>query len=94
MDLHYYVGLPDFEARAELFRQHLNDRPCTRLDLNHLANCSAGYTPADIALIVTQSARLALIQKSLIGLAHILKAMEEHPKAEQEVRRPPIGFKN
>lgn len=94
MDLRYYVGLPDFEARAELFRQHLNGRPCARLDFNHLANCSAGYTPADIALIVTQSARLALIQKLPIGLSHILKAMEEHPKTEQEAKRPTIGFKN
>lgn len=94
MDLHYYIGPPDFAARAELFRQHLNGRPCARLDYNYLANHSAGYTPADIALIVTQSARLALIQQIPIELDHLLKAMEEHPRTEQEVRRPPIGFRN
>jgi ATP-dependent 26S proteasome regulatory subunit len=94
MDLHYYVGLPDFAARAELFRQHLNGRPCAQLDYNHLADCSAGYTPADIALIVTQSARRALIRRIPIGLPHILKAMEEHPRREQEVKRPPIGFRS
>jgi transitional endoplasmic reticulum ATPase len=93
MDLHYYIGLPDFAARAELFRQHLSGRPCDRLDYNYLADCSAGYTPADIALIATQSARLALMQQIPIGLPHILKAMEEHPRTEQQVKRPPIGFR-
>jgi ATPase family associated with various cellular activities (AAA) len=94
MDLHYYIGLPDFAARAELFKQHLFGRPCARLDWSQLAQCSAGYSPADIALIATQAARHALIERVPIGLPQLLKAMEEHPRQEQEVPRPRIGFRN
>ena len=92
MDMHYYVGLPDFSARAELFKQHLSSRPCARLDFNHLAQVSDGYSPADIALIATQAARLALLQRGPIGLQHLSKAMEEHPPRPQVERRVPIGF--
>ena len=94
MDQHYYVGLPDFAARAELFKQYLQGRPCARLDWNQLATCSDGYSAADIALLTTQAARLALLERVSIGLQHLQKAMEEHPPQKQEIRRPPIGFTN
>ena len=94
MDQHYYVGLPDFAARAELFKQHLQGRPCARLDWNQLAKCSDGYSAADIALLTTQAARFALLERASIGLQHLQKAMEEHPPQKQEIRRPPIGFTN
>lgn len=93
MDLHYYIGLPDFAARNDLFRQHLKRRPCAQLDWNQLAHGSAGYSPADIALIATQAARLALMQHVPIELSHLLMAMEEHPRQEQEAKRPQIGFR-
>ena len=93
MDLHYYIGLPDFAARSDLFKQHLKGRPCAQLDWNQLAHSSAGYSPADIALIATQAARFALIQRVHIDLPHILRAMEEHPRQEQEAKRPQIGFR-
>jgi SpoVK/Ycf46/Vps4 family AAA+-type ATPase len=94
MDLHYYIGLPDFAARAELFRQHLAKRSaCGPLDWSALAQCSADYSPADIALLANQAARHALIEHVVIGLPHVLKAMEEHPRQEQEAQRPPIGFR-
>lgn len=94
MDQHYYVGLPDFAARAELFKQHLQGRPCARLDWNQLAKCSEGYSAADVALLTTQAARFALLERVPIGLQHLQKAMEEHPPQKQEIRRPPIGFTN
>lgn len=92
MDQHYYVGLPDFAARAELFRQYLQSRPCARLDWNQLAKSSEGYSAADVALLSTQAARLALAQHVPIGFPHLQRAMEEHPPRPQEIRRPPIGF--
>ena len=94
MDQHYYVGLPDFAARAELFKQHLQGRPCARLDWNQLAKCSDGYSAADVALLTTQAARFALLERVPIGPQHLQKAMEEHPPQKQEIRRPPIGFTN
>ena len=92
MDLHYYIGLPDFAARSELFKHHLRGRPCAKLDWSQLAQRSAGYSPADIALISTQAARLALMQHVPIDLPHLLKAMEEHPQQDKDAMRPRIGF--
>lgn len=92
MDQHYYVGLPDFAARAELFKQHLKGRPCDRLDSSHLAQVSDGYSAADIALIVTQAARYALIERVSIGLAHLERAIEDQPRPREEQSRRPIGF--
>jgi len=92
MDLHYFVGLPDFAARSELFRQHLKNRPCDRLDWAALAKCSTGYTPADIALLATQAAKLAFAERTPISLSHLQAAMKEHPPRVQ-TDRPPIGFR-
>jgi SpoVK/Ycf46/Vps4 family AAA+-type ATPase len=96
MDQHYFVGLPDFAARAELFRHYLDlaGRPCSRLDWNQLATFSKGYSAADVAHLATQSARLALSQHVPIGIEQLQKAMEEYPPKQQETRRPPIGFTN
>ena len=93
MDLHYFVGLPDFAARAELFRHYLKDRPCARLDWRALAECSMGYTPADIALLATQAAKLASAQGSRISMSHIQTAMQNHPPRVQP-ERPMIGFRS
>ena len=93
MELHYFVGLPDFAARAELFRQHLKGRPCDRLDWKALAKCSMGYTPADIALLATQAAKLAFAQRTPISLSHLQTAMQNHPRRAQPERLT-IGFRN
>jgi transitional endoplasmic reticulum ATPase len=60
MDQHYHVGLPDFAARAELFRQYLQSRPCARLEWNQLAQSSDGYSAADIR-VTDNSGRAARI---------------------------------
>lgn len=91
MDLHYFVGLPDFAARSELFKQHLQKRPCDGLDWKSLAKCSVGYTPADIALLATQAAKLAFAQRTAISLLHLQAAMKEHPPRVQPDRTT-IGF--
>lgn len=92
LDQHYYVGLPDFAARAELFRHHLNARPCDSMDWNLLARVSEGYSAADIELLATQAARLALIEHRNINTAHLRQAIEERPPKQIEPSRSPIGF--
>ncbi|MGH9568898.1 MAG: AAA family ATPase, partial [Candidatus Angelobacter sp.] len=44
LDQHYYVGLPDFAARSELFKHHLEARPCESLDWEQLAKSGDGYS--------------------------------------------------
>lgn len=93
LDQHYYVGLPDFAARSELFRHHLEARPCESLDWEQLAKSGDGYSAAEIAHICTQAARLALIEQRKIGPKHLRQAIQERPPREpEEPQRPGIGF--
>ena len=49
-DRHIRIDLPDAEARAEIFRAELDDRPATSdLDVDELVRRTEGMTPAAIA---------------------------------------------
>lgn len=51
-----YVPMPDKDARREMFRLHLNGRPCEDLDMERLAEMTDGYIASDIAYIVNDAA--------------------------------------
>lgn len=51
-----YVPMPDREARREMFRLHLNGRPCADIDAERLAELTDGYIASDIAYIVNDAA--------------------------------------
>lgn len=56
-DIHIEIGNPDFEARKEIFRIHLLNRPIeASLDYDYLAGLTEGLTGADIKYICDQSA--------------------------------------
>lgn len=57
-----YVGLPDYEARIEIFKIYTkNDiNQLTELDYIELANLTDGYTGAEIASICRESSLIAL----------------------------------
>ncbi|MBO5815483.1 MAG: AAA family ATPase [Bacteroidales bacterium] len=60
MDHFIYIPMPDTEARKELFRIHLADRPQTEdIDLEALAGLTEGYVASDIELIVNKTALAA-----------------------------------
>lgn len=70
LDKKYYIGAPDFVARRGLFELYLKSRPYDfGLDYEKLARITEGYVSADIELIVVDSARIALRQKSKITMA-------------------------
>ena len=58
-----FIGLPDVEARAELFRICLEERPVIPVDFVHLARASEGYTCAEITNLCNEAARIALESK-------------------------------
>ncbi len=60
MDKKVFVGLPDVEARAELFRICLEERPVASVEMVDLARASEGYTCAEIAHLCDEAARIAL----------------------------------
>ena len=98
LDQHFLVGLPDFAARAELFKEHLKARPCAALNWNNLAAESDGYTAADIAFISEQAAKIAFEERTRtqkdtpIALRHLQAAMREHPPQTREEQHTRIGF--
>lgn len=63
-----YVPLPDFEARKELFKLYLNNRPLMEdIDFEKLANDTEGYIASDIAYIVNDSAMTAAFARTRIS---------------------------
>jgi len=53
---HIFVSVPDLEARIELFRIHLKDRPVDSIDYDVLGKVTDGFTSADIKQICEQAA--------------------------------------
>lgn len=51
-----YVPMPDKEARQEMFKLHLNGRPCSNINAARLAELTDGYIASDIAYIVNDAA--------------------------------------
>lgn len=51
-----YVPMPDKDARKEMFKLHLKDRPCSEIDAERLAELTDGYIASDIAYIVNDAA--------------------------------------
>ncbi len=61
LDRKYYIGVPDREARAALFKLYLEKRPYDfGLDYMKLADLTQNYVSADIQLIVNDASRKAL----------------------------------
>ena len=58
IDQKFYISLPDDEARTELFRLELRNRPCdVDIDIDALSHATKGYTCSDISFIVKEAAR-------------------------------------
>ncbi len=58
IDQSIYVPMPDLEARKELFRLELANRPCEEdIDFERLANVTEHYTCSDISYIVDEVSR-------------------------------------
>ena len=72
-----YVPPPDCKARVALFNLFLKDRPISKdIDYAILANATENYIVSDIKAIVNDAARLALKEKTNIGVSHLQKAIE------------------
>lgn len=76
LDKKYYVGAPDKEARAALFRLYLSKRPYDfGLDYDKLAELTEYYVSADIQLIVNEASRNALHRHSRITMELLTEAI-------------------
>lgn len=76
LDKKYYIGVPDKEARAALFKLYLEKRPYDfGLDYQELALLTENYVSADILLIVNDASRNALRQHSRITMQLLKSAI-------------------
>ena len=78
------VGPPDLEARVELLRLYLKDRPQEPIDLLKLAIESEGFTCAEMEYIVTEAARRALSRRRTICTEDVMAALADNPPADNK----------
>jgi SpoVK/Ycf46/Vps4 family AAA+-type ATPase len=81
MDKKFFVGPPDLEARAEVLRLYLAERPQQPMNWVRLAEAMAGYTYAEINNVVTEAARVALEGRRPITEADLLTSAQQNPGA-------------
>ena len=93
-DKQFYVGPPDIEARVELFRLYLADRPTLGVNYLQCAQHSERYTPAEIRELVNEAARQALARREPISQQDVMAALERRPPslAPDDERQRRIGF--
>ena len=81
-----YVPMPDKDARREMFKIHLNGRPCEDLDMEHLAELTDGYIASDIAYIVNDAAMGAAFSDKPITQQLLEETISSiHPSLSKEV---------
>ena len=81
-----YVPIPDKDARREMFRIHLDGRPCEDLDMEHLAELTDGYIASDIAYIVNDAAMGAAFSDKPITQQLLEETISSiHPSLSKEV---------
>ena len=80
MDKIIYCPPPDLEARREMFKNSLKERPaCDKIDHDVLAEKTECYVSSDIEFIVNEASRSALKEKSDIRMDHMEAAINKTP---------------
>lgn len=78
------VGNPDLEARTELLKLYMENRPQDKIDFIRMALECQKYTCAELEHIVNESARRALERKRNICEADILTSLAQNPPAHTD----------
>lgn len=64
LEKHIYIPPPDFDARKEMFRLYLGNRPIDLgMDYNKLARLTEHYVSADIKFLVDEASRTVISKK-------------------------------
>ena len=77
LDKKFYLPPPDFEARKGMFEMYLKNRPLDfGIDYDSLATLTNNYVSADIEFLVNEASRLALKEKTRIGMTILEKIIK------------------
>ncbi len=80
-----YVGPPDYEARVEMFKLYLRERPTdTDIDYGELADMTRNYVSSDIKFITNEASRNALKERTKIQQRHLEGAIKQNPSSISE----------
>ena len=79
MDKKIFIGPPDIEARVELLKLYMKDRPQEAIGWLRVAEACEFYTAAELEHIINESARIALSGRRQIFEEDIFKVLEENP---------------
>jgi SpoVK/Ycf46/Vps4 family AAA+-type ATPase len=74
-----YLAPPDAQARQAIFQIHTKAMPTWQVDLEKLAQATAGYSGADIAAVCQQAALIALESDDAaieVSMQHFNKAIQ------------------
>jgi transitional endoplasmic reticulum ATPase len=87
IDKQVYVPLPDLEARKEMFKMYLNNRPVEgEFDIDSFAKRTEGYIASDIAFIVNDAAMTAAFTRKPITTDLLNTAITNtRPSLQKEV---------
>jgi SpoVK/Ycf46/Vps4 family AAA+-type ATPase len=95
-DRKVFIGPPDLEARLEMLKLHMVDRPQEEMDWLNLAEQCEFYTSAEIGNVVNEAARIAVEEQRPIRQEDFLQAMKDNPPALSEATiddmKARIGF--
>jgi SpoVK/Ycf46/Vps4 family AAA+-type ATPase len=79
-----YVEPPDLDARKDLIKIYLDNRPQTSIDFEMIAQSLEGYSCSDVKNIIDESARAAMKQGFPINGDHINAAIKKNPSSLSE----------
>ena len=72
--------MPDYNARVEMFKMYLANRPVSEnIDYSKVATISENYTASDINYIVNEAARIALKLRTKIKQEHLEEVINKTP---------------
>lgn len=89
MDEVIYVGLPDEEARRELFEIELRKRPHEEIDTRRIVELTNGYSSSDISFIVKECARCSFDES--VKAKHLIKISQAMLEKIIAATRPSVS---
>lgn len=88
-DKKIFVGQPDLEARTQLLKLYMANRPQDKTDFVKMGRECEGYTCAELEYIVDESARQALERRRPICENDLLASLAKNPPAH--ANEHPLG---
>lgn len=81
MDKKVFIGPPDLEARIELLKLYMENRPQETIDMLKMAESCDLYTSAELEQVINEAAKFALEERRAINETDILRAIKDTPRS-------------